>query len=237
MKKASFIARVVALSAAMLLCLGTVAWAEGEADKTESHGGATHEGGAKGEHAEHEEHEGPPGEINWADFGNKKQLPFAALFINFAALIAIYWYFGRKPIATALVERKESIAKDIESAQGMLAEAKERAKRYQSKLEDIDADAAQAKATLVTAGEGEKSSIEKAAAEKVERMKRDADFMVEQEGKQLQKDLLRETVEAAIADAESLIAKGISQTDQERLAEEFLASLAQTPASSTGRSA
>lgn len=217
--------RILSLAAALLVSASTVsvAFAEGEGGEkgAPSHDGAHHEG----KDAEHEEHEGPPGEINWADFGNKKQPPFAALVLNFAGLAVIYYFAGRKPVATALVERKASIAKDIESAQGMLQDAKDRAKRYQGKLEDVEADAEQAKAALVTAGEGEKAAIAKGTVEKVERMKRDAEFLVSQEVKQIEKDLLRETVEAAIKDAEALVAKGITQADQERLAEEFLGSL------------
>ncbi len=217
--------RILGLAAALLVSVSSVsiAYAEGEGEKgAPSHDGAKHEG----KDAEHEgEHEGPPGEINWSDFGNKKQPPFAALALNFAALAGIYYFAFRKGVATALVERKVSIAKDIESAQGMLQDAKDRAKRYQGKLEDVEADAEQAKAALITAGEGEKAAIAKGAIEKVERMKRDADFLVSQEVKQIEKDLIRETVEAAIKDAEALVAKGISQADQERLAEEFLGSL------------
>lgn len=225
--------KLLGIAAALLLVGSTVtfAFAQGEKTETKAEGHAAgHEGK---EAAEHEEHEGPPGEMNWADFSKKNQPPFAALLINFLGLVTIYYFAFRKTVATGLVERKESIAKDIESAQGMLQDAKERAKRYQGKLKDVEADAEQAKAALVTAGEAEKAAIGKAAVEKVERMKRDADFMVTQESKQLQKDLLRETVEAAIKDAEALIQKGISQADQERLAEEFLGSL-QTQIKSAG---
>ena len=216
--------KILGVAAAILLVAGTASFAYAEPETTE-HG----EHGAKHEGKEAEEHEGgAPGEINWADFGKKGQPPFAALLINFIGLVTIYYFAFRKTVATGLVERKQTIAKDIENAQGMLDDAKERAKRYQGKLKDVEADAEQAKAALVAAGEGEKAAIGKAAVEKVERLKRDADFLVSQESKQLQKDLLRETVEAAIRDAESMIQKGISQADQERLAEEFLASLATT---------
>jgi F0F1-type ATP synthase membrane subunit b/b' len=188
------------------------------------------QGHVEDHHAEgkaHEaEHEGPPGEMNWTDFSNKKQPPYAALALNFLGLVVIYYFGFRGSVAQGLKDRKKSIAKDIESAQGMLKEAKDRAKRYQAKLQAVDEDSEQAKAALTSAGEGEKAAIEREAVEKVARMQRDADFLVTQEGKQLKEDLLRETVESATAEAEALLAKGITQADQERLAQEFLDSLA-----------
>ena len=176
--------------------------------------------------AQEAEHEGPPGEMNWVDFSNKKQPPYAALALNFAGLLAIYYFGFRRTVTQGLKDRKKNIAKDIDHAQSMLKEAKDRAKRYQAKLGAVDEDSAQAKAALTSAGVGEKAAIEREAADKVERMQRDADFLVTQEGKQLREDLLRETVESATAEAEALLAKGITQADQERLAQEFLDSLA-----------
>src|SRR5262249_6007049 len=61
------------------------------------HGGAAPAG--QGEHAtaeghgEHEEHALKP--INWADFNNKETRPFAALAINFALLMFLYYRFGK----------------------------------------------------------------------------------------------------------------------------------------------
>ena len=80
----------------------------------------------------------------------------------------------------------------------MLDEAKERAKKYQADLKNADADAATAKAALISAGKGEVERLLVEAQERAERMKRDADRLIEQERKQLQHDLLVETVELAV---------------------------------------
>lgn len=212
--------RILAGIFALSIASASVAYAA-EPQVTQGHIEDSH---AEGK-AHEAEHEGPPGEMNWVDFSNKKQPPFAALALNFAGLLVIYYFGFRKTVTQGLKDRKKSIAKDIESAQGMLKEAKDRAKRYQAKLQAVDEDSEQAKAALTSAGAGEKAAIEREAAEKVERMQRDADFLVLQEGKQLREDLLRETVESATAEAEALLAKGITQADQERLAQEFLDSL------------
>jgi F0F1-type ATP synthase membrane subunit b/b' len=177
------------------------------------------------ESAEEEDEAAPPGEINWVDFGNKKQPPLLALLINFGLLVYIYYRFGKDPIAQGLKDRRDAIAKDIENAAMILDEAKTRAESYQSKLEQKDDDAEAARTGLVQAGEGEKERIIKDADEKAVRLKKDALFIAEQELKQMQIDLVKETVERAISDAEMMLQKGVTQADQERLAEEYLSTL------------
>jgi len=200
------------------------------------HGGGDHaaapdHGG--GEHAEGhgEGHALKP--INWADFGNKEQAPYLSQLINFGVLLAIFYIFGKKPIAEGLIARRQSVAKQIEEAAKMKAEAAERAKIYQAKLDSLDADLATTKAALVEAGKGERDRIIKEAEEKAERMARDAKEQIEQEAKQMQQDLVRETVEIAMAAAEEILKQKITPADHERLADEYLSSLGK-PSSSAG---
>jgi len=182
---------------------------------------ASAENGAEGE-------SGEPGPITFWTWNlvNNKTEAYGAMLLNFALLLALYWRFGRKPVAEGLKNRKFAIAAAIENAQNMLREAKQRAKRYRAKLEGVAADAEEAKQALVSTGEGEAKDIVRTAEEKAARLKRDAEFLLEQEKKQSEIDLLRETVENATKQAEELLRKNVSAADQERLAEEFLAKLA-----------
>ena len=157
---------------------------------------------------------------------NNKEPPYWAFLFNFALLVLLYWRFGKKPIAEALVQRKKSIATQIENAQKILKEAKQRAKRYRGKLEKVEGDAEQAKLSRVSTGRGEAEMLLRAAEEKAVRIAKDAEFLLEQEKKQTQIDLLRETVEKAAREAEDLLKKNVSTQDQERLAEDFIAQLA-----------
>jgi F-type H+-transporting ATPase subunit b len=189
------------------------------------HGAAAAPEHGGGEHAEGhgEGHALKP--INWADFGNKEQAPYVSQLINFGVLLAIFYIFGKKPIAEGLVARRASVAKQIEEAQKMKAEAAERAKIYQAKLDSLEADLATTKAALIEAGKGERDRIIKEAEEKAERMARDAKEQIEQEAKQMQQDLVRETVEIALAAAEEILKQKITPADHERLADEYLSSL------------
>ena len=115
----------------------------------------------------------------------------------------------------------------------MKAAAQERAQKYQASLDNLEEDLATTKASLVEAGKAEKDRIVKEAEEKAVRMRRDADFRVEQETKQLKLDLTREAVEGAVTEAEALLASKLTAEDHTRLANEFLAELSKKPVLAT----
>ena len=190
----------------------------------ESEHARAHDAEAK-EKAEEEDENAPPKPINWTDFGNKDQAPYLAALINFAILAFVYVYFGRKPIAAALTARREEVSKQIEEAQRIKREAEARSTQYASKLEDLGQELEATKGALAAAGATEKARIVREAEEKAHRMERDAEFMLQQERKQLRLDLQREAVAAAIVEAEQLLRTKLTAADQERVAEEFLVTL------------
>jgi F-type H+-transporting ATPase subunit b len=179
---------------------------------------------AAAEHADAEHAGEGPAPFNLTDFGTETP-PYVAMLINFGILAAGYYLLGKKPVAAALQARRDDIAKQIEEAQRMRAEAEARAKTYQAKLAQLEDEVRTAREGLVRAGEAERDRIVAEAEAKAERMRKDAEFLVEQELKQIRQDLLRDTVEAAVSTAELLIAKRVTQADHERLAEEYLADL------------
>ena len=186
--------------------------------------------GHQTEHAaDHDEHHGPA-PINWTDLGDKHRPAFIALLVNFGLLVGLYYTLGKKPIAEGLKNRRITIGKDIEEARKMLAEAKERASKYQADLKNADADAATARAALVSAGKGEVERIISEASEKAERMKRDAVTLVEQERKQIHRDLLLETIDRSLEEATKTLEKSVTAEDHARLANDLLAELAKRPA-------
>ena len=180
-----------------------------------------------------EESEGPA-PFNWTVFGGETP-PFIAMLINFGILAGGYYLLGKKPIAAGLQARRDTISKEIEEAQRMKHEAEERAKVYQVKLEKLEEELQQARDSLVNAGEAESERIVRDAEAKAERMRKEAEFLVGQEFKQIRENLLRETVEAAVAAAEDLLRKRVTPADQERLAEDYLSDLGGRDASGKAR--
>jgi len=166
-----------------------------------------------------------PRPINWTEFGGETP-PYIAMVVNFGILAAGYYLLGRRPLQAALQARRDSVAKEIEQAAQMKREAEERAKVYQAKLAHLEQEMAVAREGLMRAGEAERERIIAEAEAKAERMRKDAEFLAAQELKQVRQDLLRDTVEAAVQAAAEVLGKRVTASDQERLAEDYLADLA-----------
>lgn len=233
-----------AAALATLLAVGETAYAQHDhGDHGHGHGAPTapakaKAGGGHDEHAgEHGEHHRPPFNFMFGLFVESSDpkaeptlfvrpkgmpVPFLATLINFAVLIGLAFKFAAKPISEGLVARKESLTKEIDEAAKIKAEAAARLKEYKTKLEKLDQEVERIKGDYSEQGEREKERIVREAKERRERMKRDAEFLIEQEAKELKSEMLRKTIEQATASAEAMLRKGVSSQDQERLAQDYL---------------
>ena len=189
-----------------------------------AHGAST--SAAPVSHASHEgSAEHGPAPINWFTFGDKQQVPYAAYLINFAILIAILVKMGKKPVAEALVARRDKVAKDIEEATRMKAEATARAATYKAQLDSMVSDAAAAKQTMLHAAAADKSRVVAEAEAAAVRMTKDAEFSVEQQRKTLAQGLHAELSQNITTGALALLRSNVGPADHDRLAEAFLADL------------
>ncbi|MBI2391382.1 MAG: ATP synthase F0 subunit B [Deltaproteobacteria bacterium] len=148
--------------------------------------------------------------------------PYAYLLINAAILFFIYYRAGKKPVTEGLQSRHDTVAKELAEASKIKAEAEARAKEYDEKLAQLETELQRIKADIVKAGEGDRARIVKEAEEKAERMKKDAQFLLDQELKQLRNDMLAFTAEAAVAAAEAVLATKVTAADHDRLSAEYL---------------
>jgi F-type H+-transporting ATPase subunit b len=200
---------------------------------------------AHGEHADGhaahgDEHTPTFDDINWAyGFLGEKEgeepsllwrpkgmpVPFGALALNAAILYFLLFKFGRKPISDALRARKLGIMKGMEDAAKMKAEAEASLAKYQKKLDEIDSEVARIKREAKEQGEAESARILSEAKERRLRMERDARLLIEQELKAARETLTRDTVRAAVKSAEGILSAKVGDADQQRLGDEFLASI------------
>jgi F-type H+-transporting ATPase subunit b len=185
-----------------------------------------------------EHHLGP---INWAfgllgekegvepDLMTRRKgmpVPFLANLINFAVLAYLGVRFGGKPLTEGLKKRKQDIMRDIDEAGKTRAEAEDRLSEYEGKLAKIDDELTRIKREYAEQGGRDKDRILQEARERRARMKRDAEMLVEQEGKSLEKSMLEQTVARATSAAEDLIKQRLGGADQDRLADEYLKDVA-----------
>ena len=214
------------------------------------------EHGQQVEHAEHPEtgehdENAPPPPINWWHglFGEKpnhepdlffrapgEPPPFLASLINFGVLVFIVVRYGRKPLAASLVRRKETITHEIEEAQRFRREAEARLKQYETKLEKIGEELERVRREFREQGERDKERIVREANERRERMKKDTEFLLAQEAKQMQVDLLAEVINDATRLATELLSRRLTLGDHDRFAEGFLMQLRASKGPRTGTS-
>lgn len=152
--------------------------------------------------------------------------PFAANLFNFAMLAFLVGRFGRKPLAEALAKRRVSIMSEIDSATRLKEQAKERLGEYEQRLETIDDKLETARAEYKAVAEQEKARILEEARERQVRMRRDAEFRIEQELKSARIALLNEAATGAVRAAEELLKSRLSASDHEQLADDYLKAIA-----------
>jgi F-type H+-transporting ATPase subunit b len=209
----------------------------------DGHGAPGH--GAPGHGDGHGEGEHALGPINWfsgllgekdgvePDLLTRKTgmpVPFLANIINLSVLLYLGFRFGKKPLEEGLKKRKTDLMRDIDEAAKVKAEAEARLGEYEGKLKKIDDELARIKKEYAEQGERDKERIVRDAKEKRARMKRDAELLVEQEGKALEKSLVEQTVARATALAEDLVKQKLASSDHERLADEYLRDVAKVQA-------
>jgi F-type H+-transporting ATPase subunit b len=155
------------------------------------------------------------------------QTPFVASVVNFGVLLAVLVAIGRKPLLNYLKERRVAVEEGLTEAERMKKEAQAKYDEYTSRLEQLDKELEQLRHEMIKAGEAERDRIVAEAEEKAARMRRDTEFVIEQQMKQLREDLKREAVEAAIQSATETLRNKATSADQERLAQQYLESLRQ----------
>jgi len=154
--------------------------------------------------------------------------------LNFVILISLFVWLFSGSVKKALTNRRAEIEQQLNEAALLKAEAAAKHKEYSDRMARLDDELAQIRKDMISAGEKERDRIVADAEHKASRMRKEAQFLIEQQVKQLRADLTRDTVEAAIAAAEQLLLKATTSYDQQRLAQEYLASLDQGAKSGTG---
>jgi F-type H+-transporting ATPase subunit b len=148
-----------------------------------------------------------------------------ASFVNFFVLISVFIYLFRDKVTASLKERRAAIENELNEAQRLRKEAEAKHKEYSDRLAKLDQELEQIKRDMTAAGTKERDRIVAEAEEKASRMRKEAEFIIEQQVKQLREELTREASEGAVAAAEQLLVKATTSFDQQRLAQEYLAAL------------
>jgi F-type H+-transporting ATPase subunit b len=154
-------------------------------------------------------------------------VPLLANVINFGLLALIGVRFGRKPLAEGLVKRRETLMREMDEAGRLKREAEARLQTYKRRLDKVGDEIERIKGDYEAQAKRDRERIVREAEEKRERMRRDADFLLQQERKAAVERLTERTADEAVRRAEVLLREGVGDEDQQRLADEYLRDLAQ----------
>lgn len=170
--------------------------------------------------AEHESGHDRHGELTFRSLITSRD--FQGTLVNFGALILLFGWVIRKKGNPALAERRKQVEAELEEAQRLRAEAEKRHMETATRLERLDQEMLEIRAEMIKAGEAERDRIVAQAEEKAARMRKDTNFLIEQQIKQLRKDLTKEAANAAVLAAQDLLQASTTDSDQDRLAEAYL---------------
>lgn len=152
-------------------------------------------------------------------------MDFVATVVNFLIWLAIVILLLRKPLTSYLKSRRLAVVEGLEQSKRLREAAEKKHAEYTERLKHLDDELAKLRQEMIQAGEAERDRIIAEAEARAARMRRDAQFVIDQQMKQLKADLTREAIEAAILAAEGVLGEQTSGADQQRLADDYLGNL------------
>jgi F-type H+-transporting ATPase subunit b len=219
-----------AFAVAAVLAGPVVAQEQGVAQETKE-GQQSPEGGAYGAGADVHESEAK-GIVNWWswDYGAKAKdpthknwpAPFGYALINFAIFLTIMSRLAWKPLKQFMVDRHDSIAKNLDEAAKLRAAAEATLKQYEAKIAGIDREVDTLLAQIKKESEAEKARIMAAAEADAKRLKEDAERQIAAEIDRARRELRRGVIEQAVAAATESLKQNIAADDQRKMAEKYV---------------
>jgi len=141
---------------------------------------------------------------------------------NALLLLAVLIYFARKPVLGYLAGRRDTIAKNLDGAAQLLAEAEKRLAEWNQKAASLDQDAAAIREATRRAAEAERDRILADARATADRIRQTASAVAERELQQARESLRGEAADLAVELAAQLLREHVNDSDRSRLVEEFI---------------
>lgn len=144
---------------------------------------------------------------------NVHQAHLAALWLNFAIIAFVIFYFARKGVPRMLRKRSEAIQRALEEARAASQEANRRLADIENRLRQMDVEIGRMQASAEKEAEIEEARIQKAAEEEIRKVVQAAEQEIAAAAKQARRELSTHTADLAIALARKQINVD-SNTDQ-----------------------
>jgi len=142
--------------------------------------------------------------------------------INLAIVVGLIFYLARKPVIEFFTSRREQIGSDLEVAAELLSQAEARNSEIQRRLADLDSELEGIRESTRERAEDESERILADANKTAERIQTDAVAAVDQELQRAARELRSEAADLALELAAGILKERVTDTDRERLLDEFI---------------
>ena len=149
-------------------------------------------------------------------------------FISFGILFWVLWKFAFPPILQTLDERERKIKESLEQADRHRAEAEQKMQEYEAKLKTASKEAEMVLAAAKERAQRIMEENEQRLRTETQRAKEDATREIEQERRRAIQDIRNQTTEMALLVAEKVVGRSLNDADHKRMADEALASVAES---------
>lgn len=153
--------------------------------------------------------------------------------INLLILLAVLVYFGRRPVREHFTVRRDGIRLELSQAAELLSQAEQRNADLQRRLVDLSSEIEEIREQATRRAEDEAERILADARAGAERIRRDARSSVDQELRRAKAGLREEAADLALEIAGRKLADQVSDSDRERLMDEFITRV--EPVAGSGR--
>ncbi|HEY8516657.1 MAG TPA: ATP synthase F0 subunit B [Candidatus Binatia bacterium] len=143
--------------------------------------------------------------------------------VNFSIYAYIIYRFAWPPIAKYLKERRANVVATLEAAAQAHAEAEKLRAEFESKLRNVEAEAARARDELMEIARREAEHVVENAKRTAERIRTDARLVADQEIARARRMLQEEAAELITRIAAELVSKQLTPDDQMRFVKDFIA--------------
>jgi len=232
--------RSLALAAAFAFAAPAMAAPHGDdahGEHADDHGDAGHGGdhGAEGDHGG--DHGGGhhyytadddgDGTANWADPDSDMYVVTDLVLhaIHLLLFLGVAGWLARKPMSDALRNRAHDIRKDLTDSARERDEAYQRHQELVARLDKLSTEIEGMEAEARQEAANEEQKLVERAQREAERIADMAQRNVRDEATRARNALRRDAVDLAVKLAEGILAKSVTQADQQALARDFLESL------------
>ncbi|MFA6032254.1 MAG: ATP synthase F0 subunit B [Myxococcota bacterium] len=215
MKKITILAAVLISTVCILFASGAVIASESGGHEAPAHGEAASGGGHGGGHST---------EVNWWHKSITSP-PVGWLIVDFALLVGALYFLLRKPLAGFLVNRRQSLADQIEENKKLKAEIEARSAEIDAKLAKADELSRQIAESFEKRGHFEKQKLVDSAEKLASSIDQSTKLTIEREVESAKTQIREEVTKSAVVIAEDLLKKHLRPEDNDRLVKEFVSRL------------